>query len=199
MKKNTAKKKGEKGEPTRDILPASRTIEVPTGNRKRTTEDIKQDTAKAFKLYLKGHTYSSIQAHLNQDKPEGKQICTAQVYRDIKRYIEEYKSLMFSDLNEATTLELARINAVEAEGWRAWEQSREDIIRYKERILKQTNAAGKANGQSKENTREVMKSAGNEKYLDLVKWAIEMRCKIFGIKAPEKSIQTQVHLHIKSE
>ena len=196
IKKNKAKgineTKGEDSEVNAGIIEVSTCEEVPTGNRKRTQTEIAEDLEIEYKLYLQGYAYRAIAIKLNENRPAYKHVSYMQVYQDIQRFIKQYTSQMFKDTAELTSIELNRINQVETEAWQAWERSKKDIIRHKTRDLTGKNA-------SKEITEETITNAGNKDFLELVKWAVEMRCKIFGIKAPERSINTQINLNITSK
>lgn len=119
--------------------------------------------------YLRGDTQAAIAADLG--------VSQQQISKDLNAIRKEWLASAIRDFDEAKSQELAKIDLVEVEYWRAWTRSQEDKeITYSE-------TGGKFGGKSGERREG---QAGNPAFLDGVLKCIERRCKILGIDAPER-------------
>jgi hypothetical protein len=120
-------------------------------------------------LYLQGWLQVDIAQELG--------INQSTVSRDLKALHKEWLHSALLDYDEAKAQELAKIDRLEREYWRAWERSCEDA----ETIRQEGPPAGPeklvttAKGQ-----------AGDPRFLTGVQWCIEKRCKVLGLDAPSK-------------
>jgi predicted transcriptional regulator len=139
--------------------------------KKRTPTERENDLEKLASLYLKGMRQADIAQKLGVSQP--------QVSYDLKEIHKRWRESTLVNINEAKHRELARIDNLENEYWRAWERSCEEKTKTKtEKIV-----GGNATKASVE--KDTM--LGNPSYLTGVQWCIEQRCKIFGINAPIKA------------
>ena len=89
------------------------------------------------------------------------------------------------DLNEAKARELAKVDALEIEYWKAWENSLKDaevFITEKVGTQKGTNMDKRG--------KEVFRregQTGNPSFLAGIQWCINKRCEILGLDAPKRT------------
>jgi len=137
--------------------------------KRRDTAQIARDRKKIGELYLRGWLQVDIAEKLGVDR--------STVSRDLKALHREWLASALADFSEAKAQELAKIDDLEREYWRAWERSCEDAETVrKEGTTKILDKIVKtAKGQ-----------AGDPRFLSGVQWCLERRCKILGLDAPEK-------------
>jgi hypothetical protein len=139
-----------------------------------TTEARRTEVARR---YLRGE----MQAEIARDYG----VNQAQISRDLAVIRAAWLASAIRDFDTARAEELAKIDAVEAEYWLAWERSKKD----KEIAVQETDGT-----QDERTKRPRIKKAylrkegqsGNPAYLAGVLSCIERRCKILGLDAPER-------------
>lgn len=139
---------------------------------KRNQAEILENRAKIANLYLKGWQQKDIAVELG--------LSPATVSRDIKALIEEWRQSAISDIEEAKAKELARINRIEREAWEAWEASKQMETGHRQT----TQYGGEGQSASYAVTRRA--SPGDTKYMDIIRWCIDQRCKLLGLNAPDR-------------
>ena len=142
-------------------------------SKHRTKAQIARDRRRITDLYLQGHIQYDIAEQLG--------ISQATVSRDLKAIQKEWQQSTLVDLHEAKAKELARIDRLEREYWREWEESKKD----KETVIKK-GVRSVATGDRDEATKREEGQRGDPRYLSGVQWCIEQRCKIVGIYAAQK-------------
>jgi len=139
---------------------------------------------KVVDLYLKGLSYRSIKAVL--DEESGKSVSIATIGKYINGTIQEWKDERLKALDDIKETELRRINKLETTYWDAWEKS---VQEHKKKTDKQKAIPmvkdGKMFVKEAEKTVHVEERYGNPQYLAGIQWCISMRCKILGIEAPQ--------------
>jgi transcriptional regulator with XRE-family HTH domain len=93
------------------------------------------------------------------------------VSRDLEYIRHEWLKSTLIDFNEAKARELAMIDDIQAEAWDAWARSK--ITKLKASTV--DGPQGRTVSAIKE------ERDGNPQFLAIVQWAIEQRCKIFGL------------------
>jgi hypothetical protein len=139
--------------------------------------------AKVARLVLTGVTNQyEIAERLGLDRIKGQPT----VSRDLAAIKAEWKLAAVQALDEAKGREIARLEAVEAELWAAWERSKEE--------RQSTRTRRRAGGQQMTDEAEVSreKRDGNPKFLDAILRCIELRCRILGILQQEAIGSTTV-------
>lgn len=143
----------------------------------RETTELERRRQLIAERYLRGEYQTTIAEALGIDQ--------ATVSRDLKALRAAWLASAIRDFDAARAEELAKIDAVEAEYWQAWERSKKD----KEIAVQETDGT-----QDEKTKRPRIKKAylrkegqsGNPAYLAGVLTCIERRCKILGLDAPER-------------
>lgn len=140
-------------------------------------------------LYLKGNSYrwiaNKIKDELNQT------ISFVMVGNYVNKMLEEWKQERVKKVDDMKTIELSRIANLENTYWEGWNRS---LMATKRSTDKQRAQPGKTlrNGElvdtmqvkQAEKTDYVEENFGDPRFLDGIKWCIQMRCKILGVEAP---------------
>ena len=149
----------------------------------RDTSQIARDRKRIGELYLKGWLQNDIAKDLK--------ISQATVSRDLKSLFKSWQKSALVDIDKAKAKELAKVDNLELEYWKAWERSCEDA----ETTVKKTKGSVKRyqddDGQFiVERPAEVDQTSkgqtGDSRFLQGVQWCIDKRCKILGIDAPQR-------------
>jgi hypothetical protein len=120
--------------------------------------------------YLRGEYQSDIAARFG--------VTQQQISKDLSSIRAAWLASAVRDFDAARAQELAKIDAVEREYWRAWERSQED----KEIEFEETGIKGSRSGSRREG------QAGNPSFLAGILTCIERRCAILGLDAPKRFI-----------
>lgn len=151
--------------------------------KKRTRGEREHDLVLVSRLYLQGHSHQAIAEMLNIKRPY--ELSRSQISRDIDTIHKRWQQAYLLDFNEAQVRELARLDHLEAEYWRAYERSQEDAVTVQEVDINDEMSGNKSYKRKKRITK-AEKQTGRESYLQGVQWCIEQRCKILGLHAPKK-------------
>lgn len=131
-----------------------------------------RDRRRVADLYLQGWIQADIAAETGLSQPT--------ISRDLKAIQKEWLTSTLVDFNEAKAREIAKVDRLEREYWRAWERSCEDAETT-------TQKAVDTDGKTRQEAIKTAKGqAGDPRFLSGVQWCIEKRCKIMGVDAPEK-------------
>lgn len=164
----------------------------PKISTKRTKEQQQYDIAFCSELFLKGYTYRDIADKLNaHNKARGLDytISHANIFRDMKQALIEWKKLRLSNIDDYVHAELAKLDKMEAELWEAWEKSKTGKLRNKSRNSKKPNKLdAEVNepdyyGYSETATET---SAGDPRFMDILLNIQQRRAKLLGFDAPAK-------------
>lgn len=164
----------------------------PKISTKRTKEQQQYDIAYCSELFLKGYTYRDIADKLNEhNKGRGLDytISHANIFRDMKQALIEWKKLRLSNMDDYVHAELAKLDKIEAEVWEAWEKSKTGKQRRKSRNSKKPNKLdAEVNepdyyGYSEEATET---SAGDPRFMDILLNVQQRRAKLLGFDAPAR-------------
>lgn len=123
------------------------------------------------KRYIRGETQWEIARAFEVDQ--------GTISRDLdairKLWIEE----AVRDMDEIKAKELAKIDTVEAEAWKAWTKSQEnaEVMRAKRRGI----GSGSEERVTSETEKVTKGQAGDPRYLELVLKCVEKRCQILGV------------------
>jgi hypothetical protein len=115
------------------------------------------------------------------------------IEKDIKELHERWKEAYLGETNELMSRELKRIDNLEAAYWDSYERSLSDKEILKEEEEEGENTGGSSPGlpagkfKKKRSARELHQRDGSVQFLDGIKWCINQRCDILGLKAPLKS------------
>lgn len=164
----------------------------PKISTKRTKEQQQYDIAFCSELFLKGHTYRDIADKLNKhNKTRGLDytISHANIFRDMKQALIEWKKLRLTNIDDYVQAELSKLDRMEAELWEAWDKSKTGKQRRKTRNSKKPNKLdAEVNepeyyGYSEDATET---SAGDPRFMDILLNIQQRRAKLLGFDAPAK-------------
>jgi len=147
---------------------------VSTGKR-RSNGQLARDRLKISDLYLQGW--------LQVDIAEEVGISTATVCRDISYLQEAWQQSSLVNIDAKKAEELAKVDRLEREYWRAWVRSCEDA-----ETIRQEGSKNIADEKVKpvKIVKTAKGQAGDPRFLAGVQWCINKRCEILGIDAPKK-------------
>jgi hypothetical protein len=124
------------------------------------------------------------------------------VCNDLAAIRKDWLDSALRDFDAKKAEELAKLDALEAESWRAWERSCRDAeIRHKrtEAAYAPPMKPGKGKSKANEKARLVIVrriiqetrkgQAGDTRFLERVAWCIECRLKLMGMLKGEKKVQ----------
>jgi len=115
------------------------------------------------------------------------------ISRDVKILMERWKQAYLGDIDELRGRKLRRIDNLEAAYWDSYERSlsSKEVTREEEEEGENsglpTVAAPGGRFKKKKSVREMHQRDGSVQFLDGIKWCINQRCDILGLKAPLKS------------
>ena len=149
---------------------------------KRTEFQIMYDRVLISEMYRKGAYQETIRDAINARYKSDKLEVTLtrqQIGYDIKELIKEWRESAVLNIDEIKQAELEKINIIEAEMWEAWFRSKttKEIEREKEGF--------NSKGEFLETVVTRSYPIGETKYIDTIKWCVEMRLKLFGIMDAE--------------
>lgn len=123
--------------------------------------------------YLRGETQAAIASTLG--------INQSTVSRDLASLRQIWRDSAVRDFDELVAEQLAKIDALEAEYWQAWQRS----VTVKETIRNESGENSKGPWNKSVTAREVL--LGDPSYLAGVERCIAARCKLLGLDKPAKS------------
>jgi hypothetical protein len=130
-------------------------------------------------FYLKQYTQAEMADMLG--------ISIQTVNADLKAVRHMWAESAIFDMNEAKQRELARIDQLEREYWRAWEESQKEQTTAKTRGRIETEESdGDTYTIPEAYETQRQPRLGDPRYLQGVQWCIQQRCKILGIEAPTR-------------
>jgi hypothetical protein len=131
---------------------------------------IEQRRTAVARLYLRGHSTREIADEL----PSELSASYVTVSHDIEEIRREWRESRIRDYDAHHDLELRKLDAIEAEAWKAWERSKEDAVTVK------VGARG---------TETTTKGqAGDPRFLETIRGCIVRRSALLGLDAPKKLI-----------
>lgn len=134
---------------------------------RRNSHQIARDRLAIAEMYLQGKLQADIAEELG--------ISQTSVSRDLQAIRKAWMNSAIVNYNEAKAQELAKIDVLEREYWRAWEASKEDA-----EVVRQKGSPESVN----EITKTIKGQTGDPAFLQGIQWCINKRCEIFGLDAP---------------
>lgn len=92
----------------------------------RTEQQRNSDLVRISKLYLQGHTQLEIAQQIG--------VSRTQISYDIKQLFLEWKRERIDVFEERLLIELSKLDHLESEAWKAWENSKRDSVKIAEKI-----------------------------------------------------------------
>jgi hypothetical protein len=110
------------------------------------------------------------------------------IYKDICIAREEWRTRYADAIESHKQRELAKLDVVEIEAWRAWQRSigKYVIETRKSTVIGETKAEGVDEVPGEEITRKTERLAGDPRFLQIIQGCIESRRKILGLDAPAR-------------
>ena len=140
---------------------------------KRSKFQREADLARISELYLRGKPQAEIAEEIG--------VSQGQVSKDLSIIRTRWRKQTTVNMDEAKNKELARIDVLEREYWEAWERSKGEQVKGRQ---KQSDTGGKKKIEWA--TVEKVQLIGNPAFLAGVEKCIDMRCKLLGIYAATK-------------
>lgn len=162
-------------------------VVVDTRN-KRTRAQILADRMLIAEKLLAGNGVTEITEIINSIRPYN--LSRGQISYDVKAVEREWVQHYLKDVNTMKAKELARIDRIEREAWLAWEKSKQALsVTEKEQVENEQSDKSDSVYQKHRKVRakkvETERDA-DEKFMNIVQWCVEQRCKILGINAPQR-------------
>ena len=117
-------------------------------------------------------------------------LSTGTIAQDLVHIRDQWKASTIVNFEEKLGVELAKIDHLEDEAWEAWQKSKEsaEIVHRRREYVRQ-NLKGKGRGRGKHKLVPIKVTAekvakgqvGDPRFLDQVKWCVEMRCRLLGL------------------
>lgn len=156
------------------------------GQRSRTPDQRLRDQATISRLYLRGWNFHQIAAEVMKQYRDDPTInvSAGTVAKEMTVIRQLWRKSAADDYLEAKGKELARIDALEAAAWEAWQTS-VDKGTLSEQVYQKFDERDSPRNTNRVVTRTA--GAGDPRHLDTIKWCIDQRCKILGLLAPTKT------------
>ena len=106
------------------------------------------------------------------------------ISRDLRVLNDRWKESGVRDLDAAKGQELDRLDQLEREAWQAWEKSKGA---HETTTTEQTSTGA---GERVKAAIRKDEQCGDPRYLAVLQWCIEQRCKLLGLNAPHKIAPT---------
>jgi hypothetical protein len=156
--------------------------EEPQIEKKRLNPDqMLERRMRVSERYTHGDTLAQIAAD--------EHVSVVQIHKDMKWCREQWRTRAVGAIEQQKTRELARIDQVEVEAWRAWERS----IGYYTTVTTKTTSVKMADREGElvelpgvEETRKREKLAGDPRFLERIGDCIRKRADILGLDAPRQ-------------
>jgi len=139
---------------------------------KRTPDQRERDLVEIARRYLMQESQGAIGQSLG--------LTQQQISLDLKEIRKRWIASSIRDFDEAKSIELAKIDLVEAEAWKGWESS----TKSKTTVIKKQGIAGRGEVDLTES--KVEKQIGNPAFLTIVMSCIQKRCQIMGLDSELK-------------
>lgn len=140
--------------------------------------------------YLKGYSYRWIGDACGDEFD--RKLSQTTVGRYVNKAIDRWRAERVGKLDDMKTVELQRINQLEATYWDAWERSKAGATKIIEKQslqpTKVVNSQGElTEGKAMQETAkqfDTLETYGDPRFLNGIQWCIQMRCRILGVEAP---------------
>ena len=149
---------------------------------KRTQFQKEHDYERITAYYLKGEYQSAIAEKLG--------VTQQQISLDIKTIQARWRKSTTFNLDEHKAKELAKLDELEREYWRAWLSSTEERTRERNKTTGTKTPQGAIQSARGEVSKETEQRDGNPAFLTGVLSCIDRRVKILGLDAPVKGENT---------
>lgn len=160
-------------------------IEFRTAN-KRSEQEKENDRVLIASLFLQNYTMKGIADKVNEKNLQaglGYTLSFQQIHADIKIIMDGWREERMTYIDERISIEIAKLDRIEAECWAAWEASK--IGKLKTRVDGGTVVDGRAIGGSVID-RTIETAVGDVRFLDRIQSCIDKRVELLGMSMPKK-------------
>lgn len=157
---------------------------------RRTSEQIEMDLADVSDLWLRKMTYAEIAEFMSEKR--GVIYTERMVGLDVERLRERWTTSVFDNYNAYINQELNRIDALEAELWRAVRDSAEG--RTRDMVTNYVNGEGDITGQ--QIMKAIEKSGITPRFFDQIIEVQKERRRLLGLY-PDKSVTVKLEHKVK--
>ena len=157
---------------------------------KRSKDERLRDDVIIANLHLRGKTQEQIASHLNKrfylDRPLSRQA----IGQALARIRKEWLRKTLRQFSKAKAEELAQLDNLEAELWRAWDDSRRPIVTTREKrahvrvVNRQGGTVQLEEPVVVETQTQERTSAGDPRFLAEINRCIHRRCRLLGLDTP---------------
>ena len=151
---------------------------------KRSKFQIDRDRQMITDLYCQGMIQADIAERINTDPARHYTLTQQMISYDLKQIQNAWLKSSLRDFDEARARELAKVDRLEREYWRAWERSCEDAETIRQEGSRKPDREGMPPVEKIVKTAKGQ--AGDPRFLQGVQWCIDRRIKILGIEAASK-------------
>jgi hypothetical protein len=148
-----------------------RSIE-PKEGKKYSKEQREENRMQIASLRLRGLTFPEIAAEVN--------LSVSEAYREYKVVEQRWRVAAFDDLAELKARELARIDLIEQEAWRAYERSQEMSIETRQSFVQEDGRQELVGAMGKKTNRD-----GDAKWLRVILECVDKRVRLLGLDSPD--------------
>ncbi len=126
---------------------------------------------------------------------KGKRYTYQTILNDLTAIVEDWKQCTLVDFSVAKGIQLARLEKIYDELWKAWEKSKTDFVsttKHKHQIKLETKAkkGKKAKSRMMDDSQDVSErreqQCGDSRYMKLLMENVQMQCDLFGITVKDK-------------
>lgn len=117
---------------------------------------------------------------------EALNISVTTVCFDLKACEAQWRHDAVTNIDIAKARELRKIDRLELMYLEAWERSRGDRTKRRQKAKGDKTSDGKLAVTQREDTSEVEGRDGDPRFLEGMRWCVEKRCQILGLDAPEQ-------------
>lgn len=155
---------------------------------KRTKAQRLEDFTFISRLYVQGKTQRAIVEELA--KVRDYTLSQAMIGKEIKKIMGDWLEYRNQKIDKHVADALMRIDAVEREGWDSWLKSKQPKKTTRVRVKgtptgQQAGAPIAINESEKSTTAE--ERPGDPRYMTIVQWAVDQRCRVLGTYAAFKA------------
>ncbi len=154
---------------------------------KRTEDEVIRDYPTISELYLKGKTHQEIAEVISADPERPYTLTRTTISNDLVAIRRLWAENATADIQELVNKQLATLDNLEAETWRAYERSVEDA-ESSTTVIKEKDTAGDKKGQARETVATVHSKgqAGDVRFLNTILGIVKERCAILWIGVSSK-------------
>jgi hypothetical protein len=163
---------------------------------KRTRAERKRDLADVATLHVAGSTQQEIADWISRHRPY--KLDRSQIAYDLKELQSQWQQKSTKTIQRAVLLEVVRINQIECLAWECWDRSIGEVVRVRHRKI----ASPRKGSPAQQSVREVVIiqksiSHGDTRYMKIIQWCVDQRCKILGLYADRTHQRGKAHFHTK--